>query len=144
MLKTSSEERMLRQRKQQAKQYPCIWWFFLSSENNYQGNFHGSRERPALLIYSSDLDHPHQGTIGHFIVASKGSVTNSFLKWSLLFPRGISQITMCLQYSIWLKFNKLCYWQINYLFQCCCQRQTECFEQRSRIDTKEIAINNSQ
>lgn len=89
----------------------------------------------ALLIYSSNRDNPHRGPIGYFILASKGSIINSFLKWSLLLPRGVSQITTCLQYPVWLKFNKQCYWQINYLSRCCCQCQTECFEQRNRIDT---------
>lgn len=52
-----------------------------------------------------------------------------------LIPKGYIPVTTCLRYSIWLKFNKLCYWQINYLSQCCCQCQKECFEQRNGIDT---------
>lgn len=52
-----------------------------------------------------------------------------------LIPKGYIPVTTCLQYSIWLKFNKLCYWQINYLSQCCCQCQKECFEQRNGINT---------
>lgn len=64
-----------------------------------------------------------------------------------LIPKGYTLVTTCLQYSIWLKFNKLCYWQINYLFQCCCQCQKECFKQRNRTDTLKrlsLIIYNSQ
>lgn len=64
-----------------------------------------------------------------------------------LIPKGCIPVTMCLQYSIWLKFNKLRYWQINYLFQCCCQCQKERFEQRNGIDTLKrlsLIIHNSQ
>ena len=46
---------------------------------------------PTPLIYNSNRDNSLQGSIGHFILVSKGSIINSFLKWSLSFPRGISQ-----------------------------------------------------